>query len=78
MLSGTEGEMRRVAVRPGEAVDHVPRSHFPHFMIAISRHGFGLCLEPEGGGREAHEGEDLLVEHAELGLEDLHEAVALA
>ena len=54
------------------------RSHFPHFMIAISRHGFGLCLEPEGGGREAHEGEDLLVEHAELGLEDLHEAVALA
>jgi len=54
------------------------RAHFPHFMIAISRHGGGLCLEAEGGGRDPHEGEDLLVERAEFGLEHLDEAVALA
>jgi len=74
LLEIVEALHRRGVIDAGSGVG----THFPHFMIAISRHGHGLCLEAEGGGRDPHEGEELLVERPEFGLEHLHEAVALA
>ncbi len=62
---------------PNDPSDGGNQTHFPQSLDSISRHS-GLRLEAEGGDGEAHEGEDLLMQLAELRFEHLNEVAALS